>query len=116
MAEAGIPEINFEEVFQDILDKLDNNSAMLNLLLRAKLHELRTQEGSRSTVEIQLMEEIELALDQHKQGMRVGFRQYPYEDGDVLVIAPETFIDAEGRVMSFMGTQYVKVDEDVPRP
>lgn len=104
----------FADALQEILDKLDHNGAMLSLLLRAKLHEIRRSESKRQP-DYELAAEIEQMLEAHRSDFRIGMRRYPYEDGEALVLAPELLIDPEMRVISFRGAQFVKVDEDVPR-
>ena len=35
-------------------------------------------------------------------------KEYPHESGDVLVLGPECFIDAERKVISYQGVNYYK--------
>ncbi|MFB6934559.1 hypothetical protein [Streptomyces chartreusis] len=38
---------------------------------------------------------------------RAAMAKYPYEDGDVTVLGPETFVDATGKVISWRGANFV---------
>ncbi|WP_327592485.1 hypothetical protein [Streptomyces chartreusis] len=38
---------------------------------------------------------------------RAAMAKYPYEDGDVTVLGPEIFLDADGKVISWKGENYV---------
>ena len=41
-----------------------------------------------------------------EKGETVPVKEYPYEDGDVLVLGPEVFISADLSVISYRGENY----------
>jgi hypothetical protein len=35
-------------------------------------------------------------------------KEYPYKDGDVIVLGPEIFVSSDGKVISWRGENYYK--------
>lgn len=56
---------------------------------------------------VRLLEEQEMLRLASAKRAAAKRREYPYSDGDVLVLGPEIFVSSDGRVISWGGTNYV---------
>lgn len=54
-----------------------------------------------------LTEVVRAARRRMLNEQRAAMAKYPYEDGDVTVLGPEIFVDADGKVISWKGANFV---------